>query len=72
MQKEHPNWDLFCKKFSTNFVTVKSFVTVAMTIGLIIMLSGKWVPPERIETLYCSAYSAMITFFFTKAKEDEK
>ena len=69
-QRNRPNWDFFCKRFSTNFVSVKSFVTVAMTAGLLILLSGVWSPPEPIVTLYCSAFSSVMTYYFMKAKEE--
>lgn len=46
---------------------VKSFVTVAMTVGLIILLLVPNVnPPTEIVALYCTSYGAVITYFFTR------
>lgn len=54
---------------------VKSFVTIIMTIGLIVLLLVPNVnPPKEILALYCTSYGAIITYFFTKQdkKESEK
>lgn len=46
---------------------VKSFVTVAMTVGLIILLLVPNInPPTEIVALYCTSYGAVITYFFTR------
>lgn len=46
---------------------VKSFVTVAMTVGLMILLLVPNVsPPTEIVALYCTSYGAVITYFFTR------
>lgn len=50
---------------------VKSFVTIIMTIGLIVLLLVPNInPPSEIVALYCTSYGAIITYFFTK--KDEK
>jgi len=46
---------------------VKSFVTIVMTIGLMILLLVPNVnPPTEIVALYCTSYGAVITYFFTR------
>lgn len=46
---------------------VKSFVTVAMTVGLMILLLVPNInPPTEIVALYCTSYGAVITYFFTR------
>lgn len=46
---------------------VKSFVTVAMTIGLMVLLLVPSInPPTEIVALYCTSYGAVITYFFTR------
>lgn len=52
---------------------VKSFTTVIMTIGLIVLLLVPGIdPPKEILALYCTSYGAIITYFFTKeTKESE-
>lgn len=83
MDKKHPNldmlcktacesWELFWKRFCSNFVSVKSVVFIALVIGLIFLLSGEWNPSDPIRALFTSALSAMITYYFTKTKEDDK
>ena len=50
---------------------VKSFVTIAMTIGLIILLLVPSIsPPSEIVALYCTSYGAIITYFFTRKDND--
>lgn len=51
---------------------VKSFVTIIMTIGLIILLLVPGVnPPNEIVALYCTSYGSIITYFFTKKDKEE-
>lgn len=46
---------------------VKSFVTIIMTIGLVILLLLPDVePPVEIIALYCTSYGSIITYFFTR------
>ena len=46
---------------------VKSFVTIIMTIGLMVLLLVPNVnPPTEIVALYCTSYGAVITYFFTR------
>lgn len=81
-QKNRPNLDLICKtlceswellwkRFCTNFVSVKSFVFIAMVIGLLFLLSGKWQANAEIKAMFTATLSAMVTYYFTK-KEDNK
>lgn len=51
---------------------VKSFVTVVMTIGLVLLLFIPNInPPTEIIALYCTSYGSIMTYFFTR-KNDEK
>ena len=51
---------------------VKSFVTIVMTIGLIVLLLVPNVnPPKEILALYCTSYGAVITYFFTRKENKE-
>ena len=56
------------KKF-LDLIDVKSIVTLAMTFGMILLLTGIFNPPEQIFTLYASSYGAIIAYFFNKKKE---
>jgi hypothetical protein len=50
---------------------VKSFVTIVMTVGLIVLLLVPTInPPKEILALYCTSYGAVITYFFTR-KDDK-
>lgn len=52
---------------------VKSFVTVIMTVGLIVLLLVPNInPPKEILALYCTSYGAVITYFFTKKEDNVK
>ncbi len=49
---------------------VKSFVTIIMTIGLIVLLLAPNInPPKEILALYCTSYGAIITYFFTRKEQ---
>lgn len=51
---------------------VKSFVTVAMTLGLVALLFFPHLnPPQEILALYCTSYGSIMTYFFTR-KDNEK
>lgn len=50
---------------------VKSFVTIVMTIGLMVLLLVPQInPPTEIIALYCTSYGAVITYFFTRKDSD--
>lgn len=52
---------------------VKSFVTIIMTVGLIVLLLVPGInPPTEIVALYCTSYGSIITYFFTRKSEDKK
>lgn len=45
---------------------VKSIVTIAMTIGLLVAMFGNYNTPSEVLGLYCTSYGAIITYFFTR------
>ena len=50
---------------------VKSFVTVIMTVGLIVLLLVPNInPPTEIVALYCTSYGAIMTYFFNRKESD--
>ena len=52
---------------------VKSFVTIIMTIGLIVLLLVPDIePPTEIVALYCTSYGSIITYFFTRKDNKEE
>lgn len=48
---------------------VKSLVTLSMTVGMILLLTGVFNPPEAVFALYSTAYGSVITYFFTKKSD---
>ena len=53
-------------KIVENLLKVKSIVTLALTIGIILMLTGVFQPPEAVFEAYKMDYVSVITYFFTK------
>lgn len=51
-------------------IAVRSIVTLLMTVGMLLLLSGVFQPTDTIMTLYSTSYGAIITYFFTKEKEE--
>ena len=51
-------------------LAVRSIITIMLTVGMLFLLSGFWNPNETILTLYSTSYGAIITYFFTKEKEE--
>lgn len=50
--------------------SVKSIVTLMMTICMAGLLFGAIEPAKEVLTLYCTSYGAIITYFFTKTDTD--
>lgn len=52
---------------------VRSFITVAMTIGLLALLFVPNLnPPKEILALYCTSYGSVMTYFFTKEAQEKR
>lgn len=54
------------KKKVQELLDVKSLVTLSMTAALIAMLFAPIEPTAEVQSLFCMAYGAIITYFFTK------
>lgn len=54
-----------------NLFKVKTLVTLALTVAMVMLVSGRWDCPTETLALFSTVYGAVITYFFTK-KEDEK
>jgi hypothetical protein len=59
------NW----KQRIANLLSVKSLVTVIMTMLLAAMILAKIEPPKELLMLYSTTYGAIITYFFTKQED---
>ena len=57
-----------------DLIDVKSIVTLAMTGAMIALLFTGGEPNPEAQSLFCTAYGAIITYFFTKRDQygDEK
>ena len=53
-------------------IDVKSLVTLAMTGAMIALLFAPVDPNPEAQSLFCTAYGAIITYFFTKRTQDQK
>ena len=53
-------------------VDVKSLVTLAMTGAMIALLFAPVQPNPEAQSLFCTAYVAIITYFFTKRDEKDQ
>ena len=50
---------------------VKSFVTVLMTIAMVILLFVPIEVNKEVLTIFSATYGSVMTYFFTKKKTDE-
>ena len=52
-----------------DLIDVKSIVTLAMTAAMIALLFYAGNPNPEAQSLFCTAYGAIITYFFTKRQQ---
>ena len=53
-------------------IDVKSLVTLAMTGAMIALLFSPVDPNPEAQSLFCTAYGAIITYFFTKRNQEQQ
>ena len=53
-------------------IDVKSLVTLAMTGAMIALLFAPVDPYPEAQSLFCTAYGAIITYFFTKRTQEKQ
>ena len=56
----------------TDLIDVKSIVTLAMTGAMIALLFAPVTPNAEAQSLFCTAYGAIITYFFTRPQKSEE
>lgn len=49
-----------------NLISVKSIVTILMTILMAMMLCCEIDPPKELLSLYCTSYGSVMTYYFTR------
>lgn len=60
------------KKQFAKLIDLKSIITLILTVGLLLLMTGVFNPPDAILALYSSTYGAVITYFFTRKTNTEK
>ena len=53
-------------------IDLKSIVTLVMTIGMVLLLTGTFNPSEAVFALYSTSYGSIITHFFMKKSTETK
>lgn len=53
-------------------IDVKSIVTLLFSATLVALLFTEVKPDAEFKTLFCSTFSAIITYFFTKKVDDKQ
>lgn len=53
-------------------VDLKSIITLAMTAGMILLLTGVFNPPDAVFALFSTSYGSIMTHFFVKKSTDTK
>jgi hypothetical protein len=59
------------KERFSKLLEVKSLVTLAMTAALIALLFSKTAVDDGVKNLFCTAYGAVITYFFTRKSDGD-
>ncbi len=54
------------------WVDVKSFVTVVMTIAMVALLFVQFEINKEVLMIFSSSYGAVMTYFFTRKKEESE
>ena len=54
------------------WIDVKSFVTVVMTIAMVALLFVQFDVNKEVLMIFSSSYGAVMTYFFTKKKEESE
>ena len=57
------------EKFS-KLIDVKSIVTLIMTLAMVLILTGVFEPSTEAFGLFATVYGAVVTYFFTKKKDN--
>lgn len=53
-------------------VDLKSIITLAMTTGMILLLTGVFNPPDAVFALFSTSYGSIMTHFFVKKTTETK
>lgn len=56
----------------TKLLKMKSIVTIALTVCMVLMVTGVFTPATEVLALYSTAYGSVMTYFFTKKDKEEQ
>lgn len=56
----------------TKLLKMKSIVTIALTVCMVLMVTGVFTPTTEVLALYSTAYGSVMTYFFTKKDKEEQ
>ena len=59
------------RKYLAKLIDLKSIVTLLMTIFMGVLLFSGRTAPQELVALYASSYGAVMTYYFTRQKEDK-
>lgn len=60
------------KEKLAKLVDLKSIVTIIMTLGMILLLTGVFNPPDAVFALFSTSYGSIMTHFFVKKSTESK
>lgn len=58
------------KEKCAKLIDVKSIVTLVMTLAMVFILTGVFKPSTEAFGLFATVYGSVITYFFTKKKDE--
>jgi len=58
------------KEKLAKLIDVKSIVTLIMTLAMVLILTGVFKPSKEAFGLFATVYGSVITYFFTKKKDE--
>lgn len=59
------------EKFA-KLIDLKSIVTITMTVGMVLLLTGVFNPPDAVFALFSTSYGSIMTHFFVKKSTGTK
>lgn len=54
------------KEKLAKLIDVKSIVTIAYTVAMVLLLTGTFTPTDNVLALFSTGYGAVMTYYFTR------
>ena len=58
------------KERIAKLIDLKTLVTLSMTAGMLLLLTGVFNPPDAVFALFSTTYGSIITYFFMKKSNE--